>query len=1064
MESNVNKANQTQPLVASLTRNPNLSAPKIDRTSKNEVMEKFKTTWWTGVEPEKCPGYLPEKKYLQALPLLNLDICTRQDVLDYFNNTWTLTEILFSSIKHESTYVRPPYHQLRHPMIFYYGHTAVLFLNKIRLAGLYDKPVDLYLEKVLETGVDEMSWDDMSKNEMEWPSVSTVKEYRQKIYKIIVELIQTHPDLDLERRRENSAIKLNMHHPLWSLFMGFEHEKIHFETSSVLIRELPVELVETPKYWAPICISQIKSDSNDHSARAKVPKNEWVKISGQKIKYGKSENVPSYGWDNEYGERVTETKDFQLMKQLISNSEYYDFVASGAYQEDCYWEAEGLMWRKFRNTKRPTFWVANGPEGLHDYKLRTIFEIIDMPWDWPVEVNYHEAKAYTKWKQQQDQDHIQQKIYYRLITEAEFVTLKNKISADPVLQKQEYAQMKDKEILYSCNLNMNYKYSSASPVNASEKIEGIHDVMGNVWQWAEDQFNPLEGFKIHKLYDDFSTPCFDGKHQMILGGSFMSCGHEASIYARFHFRPHFFQHAGFRIAATLDGSGDNSAVRLNKTKEYIHQTRQNILNQMQNENWWKNVDQPLEMKPDEIKKMYALTTDFVSEFEQSRASTSPLGLSLDPLTNNIKKDFKWAYQSTKNFPTQPESFEKLTHFISNEVASLGQQPGHAGYMAYVAGAANPVSAPAQVMAMTMNQFTGHYSLSPGLVSLEMEVIRWFLTLCHFSDSQSSGVLTSGGSQANLMALVAARNAKFNLTELSKARFYASSQVHHCVGKALAFLGFPKECLNIIDVDHQFKMKTSELEKKIENDRDCGLNPVAVIGTAGSTNTGAVDNLVEIAGISKKYNLWFHVDGAYGALFMLTDKGQKVLEGMSLADSVALDPHKALQIPYGVGCLLVKDKRTLSTQFAGSSSYMPPSPGLDHETFHQVDFADITPELSRDPRGLRVWLPIKTFGIGPFKLNLEEKLKLSEYLNTELKKINQIQVVSDPQLTIQTFKCKNADKTKQLLGWINSQEKLFLSACEINGEVCIRVCLLGFRLHFKQIEILIDLIKAGLKYV
>ena len=139
----------TTPQTVSLTRNPNLSAPKVDRSSPNEVQQKFGDRWWTGVHPEKCVGFDREKKYLAALPLINLEICTRQDVLDYFDNTWTLTEILFSSLKHESTYVRPPYHQLRHPLAFYYGHPAVLFLNKLRLAGVVDNPVDLYLEKVL---------------------------------------------------------------------------------------------------------------------------------------------------------------------------------------------------------------------------------------------------------------------------------------------------------------------------------------------------------------------------------------------------------------------------------------------------------------------------------------------------------------------------------------------------------------------------------------------------------------------------------------------------------------------------------------------------------------------------------------------------------------------------------------------------------------------------------------------------------------------------------------------------------------------------------------------------
>lgn len=589
MSQNSNFSKHAQ--LAHSTRNPNLSIPQLNRRSENKVMQKFGSSWWTGIAPEQCVGFNKAKGSLQALPLLNLEICSRQDVQDYFDNTWTLTEVLFSSLKEESTYIRSPYHQLRHPLMFYYGHPAVLFLNKLRLAGLVENPVDLYLEKVLETGVDEMSWDDMSKNEMEWPTVSDVKDYRKKIYDIVAHIIKTHPDLDLEHRKKNN-INLNWNHPLWALFMGIEHEKIHFETSSVLIRELPIDLVETPKYWPELfCKSEaiLKNYENAQSnvkpiAGRSYPENAWVQVKGKTIEYGKDIQVPSYGWDNEYGVRKNKTSDFQVTKFLISNGEYYDFVASGAYQQDLYWEAEGQQWRKFRNTKRPTFWVAHGPEGLHDYKLRTIFEIIDMPWDWPVEVNYHEAKAYCNWKEEKDRKNKpSQNLKYRLITEAEFVTLRSDLESDSVLQKESYRTLETKKTEF----NFNFSYASASPVNMHKSSHDVYDLFGNVWQWAEDQFNPLDNFKVHPLYDDFSTPCFDGKHQMILGGSFMSCGHEASVNARFHFRPHFFQHAGFRMSSTLDGSEDNGAIRLVQHKEYIHPTRDNILNQMQDANWWK---------------------------------------------------------------------------------------------------------------------------------------------------------------------------------------------------------------------------------------------------------------------------------------------------------------------------------------------------------------------------------------------------------------------------------------------------------------------------------------------
>lgn len=280
----------------SLQRNPNLSIPQLDRSTPNEVQNAFGTKWWTGLSPEECPGFSKEKKFLQALPLINLKICSRQDVLDYFNNSWTLTEVLFASLKNESTFIRPPYHELRHPLIFYYGHPAVLYYNKIRLAGMASEPIDLYLEKILETGVDEMSWDDMSKNQMQWPSVKAVHEYRKKVYDFVVELIKTHPDLEPSSNRN-----LDLNSPLWSLFMGFEHEKIHFETSSVLIRELPLELLETPKYWAPLHPSAAGKTPSKPAVTKDYPAFQWVPQKGATVQWGKPTSAPSYGWDNEYG-------------------------------------------------------------------------------------------------------------------------------------------------------------------------------------------------------------------------------------------------------------------------------------------------------------------------------------------------------------------------------------------------------------------------------------------------------------------------------------------------------------------------------------------------------------------------------------------------------------------------------------------------------------------------------------------------------------------------------------------------------------------------------------------
>lgn len=1018
-----------------VTRNPNLTyTPKKNNSTANDVQNKFGKNWWTGLPPEDCPGFDRVKKYLRALPLLNLQICTRQDVLDYFDNTWTLTELLFQSLRKESTFVRSPYHQLRHPMMFYYGHPAVLFVNKLRVAGLLTEPIDLYLEKVLETGVDEMSWDDLSKNQMEWPSVEAVHGYRKKVYQLIRNLILN--NADLERKAGQPLLRDSA---LWALWMGFEHEKIHFETSSVLIRELPIEEVETPQYWAPL--APHKTGVIHPKVGRDYPENHWKKESAQDVHIGKPSDTPSYGWDNEYGEKKLHIQPFQYTERQISNGEFLEFVLQGGYLRDEYWTEEGLLWRKFRNTKRPTFWAASGPEGSHEYKLRTLFEFIDMPWDWPVEVNFHEAKAFCHWRQKKDGTALK----YRLLTEGEFQALTPQ-REDPVLQKKNYRETS----LEPTGLeNFNFKYGSPTAVGS--------ELYGNVWHWLEDQFHPLSGFEVHPYYDDFSTPCFDGKHQMIRGGSFISCGHEASQWARFHFRPHFYQHSGFRMAATLDGSADNGAVRLKADSIYVHSRRQNALAQIEeNPEWWKKAHQPMDLAPEEFSQLLAVTQKILSQHLQKVKEYPPAGNVFDPRINSVPNDFIAPFQSTKSFPEVGGEFEALLKFVVEEMAPLSQWPGHPRFAAYVAGSGNLVSAIAQMVSLILNPFTGHFMMAPGLVSLEAEALRWFLNLIGY-DEKAGGYFTSGSSLATLHAMSIARQALLQgQNDFSLVTAYTSIESHHSVAKAWSLMGYKPENLRFISTHPKtLAMDDEDLKKHLQKDIRDGFKPLLLVGTAGTTNTGAIDPLKELAAVAEEFGLWYHVDGAYGLPFMLVDEVRGKFEGIALADSVAFDLHKVMSLPYGTGALAVRNKAHFKIHYGGASSYMPPQI-FDNGDDFRVDYADLTPELSRDFRGLRAWLPFKLFGVGPFKLNLLEKLELSQYASAELKKIKGIEILAEPLLSIQAFRLKetgrDADQlTRKLLEEINASKVLFLSGCKVQGQYAIRLSFVGYQLHFQQVE-------------
>lgn len=482
------------------------------------------------------------EKPLYSLPLLNLD-SGRASILAYFENTWALTEQLFSSLASDEAYFTRPYHKTRHPLVFYYAHPVCFYVNKLLVSGMITESVNKEFELLFETGVDEMNWDDLHDGEQDvWPPLEEVRAYRAEVYELIKNIIQTYPGLDEP---------ITIDKPGWALVMGFEHERIHLETSSVLIRELPEDLVKQPEAWPPFLTAPV-DQIYDPVIGKDYPSNEMVEIQSIDATIGKPKSWPSFGWDNEYGKDAREVEPFKTSKFLISNGEFFEFVKARGYEQKKYWSDSGWGWRQFRNVKWPTFWVQDGPAGSNRFKLRSTFAEIPMQWSWPAIVNYYEAKAYCSWLSERDASDNP----YRLLQESEHQAIR----PSALLQASEWPTKGDDSLgldqvmnsteLYSYNHNLRFG-SEAAVDSFPANDKGIHDAQGNVWQWCEDAFHPLDGFEIHPYYTDFSTPCFDGEHQMMLGGSFISTGDEASIWARFHFRPHFFQHAGFRVTQEI---------------------------------------------------------------------------------------------------------------------------------------------------------------------------------------------------------------------------------------------------------------------------------------------------------------------------------------------------------------------------------------------------------------------------------------------------------------------------------------------------------------------------------
>ena len=444
----------------------------------------------------------------QRTPLLNGNDVNlkREEIRTYFHTTLDRYEQLFEILCDNEAYYKKPI-LLRHPLIFYLGHTATFFINKLILSGLITERINPRLESTFAVGVDEMSWDDLDSTYHDWPSVEEVRAYRKAMRSMVDKLIIKLP----------LTLPITWESPWWPILMSIEHELIHLETSSVLIRQHALEFVQSHPLWQPCR----KSGS--------APTNELIPVAEGSVTIGKDKTDHTYyGWDNEYGLHRADIPFFQASKYLVSNQEFLPFVEAKGYLTESYWQEEGRSWRTFSQAEHPPFWVKkNGT-----WYLRLMTEEVEMPWDWPVEVNYHEAKAFCEWKATITRQRV------RLPTEDEWYHLYDTANLADVPPDARAAG----------NLHLDH-YASSCPVTEF-KHGDFFDIVGNVWQWTETPIYPFPGFNVHPLYDDFTTPTFDNRHNLIKGGSWIACGNESLRSSRYAFRRHFFQHAGFRYVVS----------------------------------------------------------------------------------------------------------------------------------------------------------------------------------------------------------------------------------------------------------------------------------------------------------------------------------------------------------------------------------------------------------------------------------------------------------------------------------------------------------------------------------
>lgn len=420
----------------------------------------------------------------------------------------------------------------------------------------------------------------------------------------------------------------------------------------------------------------------------------------------------------------------------------------------------------------------------------------------------------------------------------------------------------------------------------------------------------------------------------------------------------------------------------------------------------------------------------------------------------------------EDLPESGADYKELITRLVRRVVPRSFNTASPGYLGYIPGGGLLHSAVADLVASAVNRYVGVWVAAPGLAQLESNVVRWFCDIVGYSGAPApGGLLTTGGSMSNLIAIVTARE---NLLgeDFARGVLYVSDQAHHSVAKAARFAGFRRDQLSIIPTDAEFRMDVGALAERIEADARDGKTPCLIVASAGTTNTGAVDDLPQIADLAARHRLWLHVDGAYGGFFALTERGKRAMVGLERADSIALDPHKSLFLPYGTGALVVRSAHRLRKAHSMEAAYMPPMQSDDD----LIDFCDLGPELSRDFRGLRVWLPLKMHGAGVFRAALDEKLDLATRACDAVRAMPNIEIVAEPQLSLFAFRVGPSigvagealdALNRRVQRRVNARQRVFLTGTVVRGMFVLRVCVLSFRTHADRMEMFLEDLRSAL---
>ena len=427
-----------------------------------------------------------------------------------------------------------------------------------------------------------------------------------------------------------------------------------------------------------------------------------------------------------------------------------------------------------------------------------------------------------------------------------------------------------------------------------------------------------------------------------------------------------------------------------------------------------------------------------------------------------------ALDAGRSLPDRGAEPEELLTNAANLLFEHSLFNGHPRFLGYITSSAAPIGVFGDFLASAVNANCGSWTLAPMATEIEAQTVRWIAEFIGYPPS-CGGLLVSGGNMANFVCVLAARTAKAGWdvrkvglgTATPRLLAYASLETHTWIQKAADLFGFGTDSLRWIPVDGHQRMVTGELRRQLEEDRARGDQPFLVVGTAGSVSTGAVDPLLEIGAICREFDLWFHVDGAYGALAAAIPDAPDDLRALSSADSVAVDPHKWLYAPLEAGCALVRRPGDLRNAF----SYRPPYYHFDDNVLNLVDYG---PQNSRGFRALKVWLAMQHIGRTGYIATIAEDMRLSRRLHGLFQAHPRFEALTQ-SLSITTFRYVPADLrskvgepdveqsldrlNRDLLERVEKCGEAFLSNAVIDGKFALRACIVNFRTSDQDIEAL-----------